>query len=177
MRHPFPRGWRPFINVQWKNRKLATRLWLVASSQIQRMMTLGSVDDHILFPPPFDRSLISPRRGWLSLESFHELLRALFFSLLLHFRTSFVGIFFLLFDYIFFDLLSFLLNFEDLMLAVLRAVLIYICYIEGICLFDYIYQQRGFSFVFFFLKENCSNFKLEGMLKPSHTISTLVPDK
>lgn len=54
---------------------------------------------------------------------------------------------------------------------------IYICYIEGICLFDYIYQQRGFSFVFFFLKENCSNFKLEGMLKPSHTISTLVPDK
>lgn len=54
---------------------------------------------------------------------------------------------------------------------------IYICYIEGICLFDYIYQQRGFSFVFFFLKENRSNFKLEGMLKPSHTISTLVPDK
>lgn len=54
---------------------------------------------------------------------------------------------------------------------------IYICYIEGICLFDYIYQQRGISFVFFFLKENCSNFKLEGMLKPSHTISTLVPDK
>lgn len=97
MRHPFPRGWRPFINVQWKNRKLATRLWLVASSQIQRMMTFGSVDDHILFPPPFDRSLISPRRGWLSLESFHELLRALFFSLLLHFRTSFVGIFFLAF--------------------------------------------------------------------------------
>lgn len=70
------------------------------------------------------------------------------------------------------------------MLAVLRAVLIYaiyaiyaICYIEGICLFDYIYQQRGISFVFFFLKENRSNFKLEGMLKPSHTISTLVPDK
>lgn len=74
-------------------------------------------------------------------------------------------------------IISFLINFEDLMLAVLRAVLIHICYIEGICLFDYIYQQRGFSFVFFFLKENRSNFKLEGMLKPSHTISTLVPDK
>lgn len=54
---------------------------------------------------------------------------------------------------------------------------IYACYIEDICLFDYIYQQRGISFVFFFLKENRSNFKLEGMLKPSHTISTLVPDK
>lgn len=53
---------------------------------------------------------------------------------------------------------------------------IYMLY-RGICLFDYIYQQRGFSFVFFFLKENRSNFKLEGMLKPSHTISTLVPDK